>query len=388
MSVLVPRLNAFVKAPWEYAPSKAPVFYNPVMEVNRDFAVLVLQAYQRLSGKNELFVCEPLAGCGVRGIRLAKEVEGVAKVVLNDINLQAAKLMSFNVKLNGVEKTFQIFNEDASLFLRKFSMPRKRFDYVDVDPFGSPVPFLESALKALHSGGMLGLTATDMATLCGVYPKACVRKYWGKPLRTEYCHELAVRLLAGSLVITAARHEISVNFVFSHSTDHYVRLYGIIKYGAKKADESIRKVGYILHCFNCLHREAVENMFPFFKLSCPECGSNLSVAGPLWLGEIFNSEFCGLMLKELMNRNFRLRKFIGKTLNFVKDEVSAPLTYYVVDKISDKLNVPAPSVDSVIEKLREEGFVAVRTHFNMRGVRTNAPARLVIETVKELALRR
>jgi len=42
-SIVVPKLDAYVKEVWEYAPSKAPVFYNPVMELNRDIAVLALQ---------------------------------------------------------------------------------------------------------------------------------------------------------------------------------------------------------------------------------------------------------------------------------------------------------------------------------------------------------
>ena len=46
VSVVVPELKAYVKEPWEYAPSKAPVFYNPAMKVNRDIAVLVLRTYQ------------------------------------------------------------------------------------------------------------------------------------------------------------------------------------------------------------------------------------------------------------------------------------------------------------------------------------------------------
>ncbi|MEM2463971.1 MAG: tRNA (guanine(10)-N(2))-dimethyltransferase, partial [Candidatus Bathyarchaeia archaeon] len=74
--VLVPKLSAFVEKPSEYAPSKAPVFYNPVMELNRDIAVLALQAYQQ-TVKREITVCEPLTGCGVRGIRFALEVEGI-----------------------------------------------------------------------------------------------------------------------------------------------------------------------------------------------------------------------------------------------------------------------------------------------------------------------
>ena len=80
VKVLVPKLEEFVKLPSEYAPSKAPVFYNPVMELNRDFAVLVLQAYQRMVNR-EISVCEPLAGCGIRGIRFVAEVEGVKKAV-------------------------------------------------------------------------------------------------------------------------------------------------------------------------------------------------------------------------------------------------------------------------------------------------------------------
>ena len=36
VEVVVPKLSAYVKKPSDYAPSKAPVFYNPIMELNRD----------------------------------------------------------------------------------------------------------------------------------------------------------------------------------------------------------------------------------------------------------------------------------------------------------------------------------------------------------------
>ena len=54
--VRVPKLKSFVKSPSEYAPSKAPVFYNPVMELNRDIAVLAVQAYQR-TVSHQIVVC-------------------------------------------------------------------------------------------------------------------------------------------------------------------------------------------------------------------------------------------------------------------------------------------------------------------------------------------
>jgi tRNA (guanine26-N2/guanine27-N2)-dimethyltransferase len=45
VKVVVPKLKAFKKQPCDYAPSKAPVFYNPVMELNRDITILAFQAY-------------------------------------------------------------------------------------------------------------------------------------------------------------------------------------------------------------------------------------------------------------------------------------------------------------------------------------------------------
>ena len=72
--IVVPKLKAFVKSPSEYAPSKAPVFYNPVMELNRDIAVLALQAYQKTVNR-EITVCEPLAGCGAKEYALPSKLK-------------------------------------------------------------------------------------------------------------------------------------------------------------------------------------------------------------------------------------------------------------------------------------------------------------------------
>src|SRR4030043_1457612 len=91
VKLLVPKLKAFVTSPSEYAPSKAPVFYNPVMELNRDISVLALQAYQRRTNK-EISICEPLTSSGVRGVRVAAEIHGVSKLLINDINMRAVKV--------------------------------------------------------------------------------------------------------------------------------------------------------------------------------------------------------------------------------------------------------------------------------------------------------
>ena len=380
VQVLVPKLEAYGVNPSDYAPSKAPVFYNPVMEFNRDLTVLAFQAYQRMAGR-EISICDPLTSQGIRGVRFAAEISGVKKVLISDINERAFKLAKHNVQINGLEKMVTVKHKDANCVLSCNASPKKRFDIVDVDPFGTPAPYLDSALRAIRNNGLLASTATDLAPLCGVHVKACIRKYGGRPLRTEYCHELAVRLLAGCTATLAAKHDIGIQVVFSHSSEHYIRLYAQIAYGAKKADESVKSLGYILHCFNCFHRETTHQ--PFGSLQCPECGSKMDYAGPLWLGNIFDPNFIELMIKENKTVAFRNSARITKLLALTKDEAQAPITYYVVDKLSGKLGLPSPSIQAFINALRKSGFQAVQTHFNTRGIRTDAPVAAMHKLLKE-----
>ncbi len=373
VSVLVPKLAAFKVQPSDYAPSKAPVFYNPVMELNRDIAILTVQAYQRAVNR-EISICEPLTSTGIRGVRFATENHGVKNVVISDINQRAFNLAKHNVHLNGLTERVVVQHKDANCLLSCHSAPHMRFDVVDVDPFGSPVPYLDSAIRALRNNGLLAITATDMAPLCGVHTKACIRKYGGKPLRTEYCQELAARLLAGCVVSVAAKHDIGIRVVFSHCSDHYMRVYAEINYGAKKADESIKQMGYVLHCFNCLHRESAKEPSALCLEQCPECGSKMDYAGPLWLGTILDKQFCELIAKENARNALRNSGKIASLLSLATAEAEAPLTYYVVDKISSNLSLPAPSVDALLHVLRANGFQAGPTHFNSRGIKTDAPA--------------
>ena len=376
---IVPKLSSYRNQPSDYAPSKAPVFYNPVMELNRDIAILAARVYQHKVNR-DISICEPLTSSGIRGVRLATEVQN-ARVTLGDINKHAFQLAKHNVALNMLSDRITVQNEDANCLLSYHSAPYKRFDIVDVDPFGSPVPYLDSAIRALRNKGFLAITATDLAPLCGVHVKACVRKYGGKPLRTEYCQELAIRLVAGSVATTAARQDIGIRVVFSHSTDHYIRIYFEIAYGAKKADESIKNMGYILHCFNCLHRETAKA--PSAVCKCPECGREMDCAGPLWLGNILDKTFCESLKKENEHIALRNSSKIDGLLTLIKNEAEAPPTYYVIDKVSSKLRLPMPSLGTMRKLLISSGFSAVSTHFNSRGFRTEASALRIRDFVQK-----
>ena len=75
------------------------------------------------------------------------------------------------------------------------------YDAVDLDPYGSPTQLLDSAVQAVAEGGLLLVTATDMAVLCGNNGEACWGKYGSYPLHRSYCHEMALRILLAAIEV-------------------------------------------------------------------------------------------------------------------------------------------------------------------------------------------
>jgi tRNA (guanine26-N2/guanine27-N2)-dimethyltransferase len=110
----------------------------------------------------------------------------------------------------------------------------------------------------------------------------------------------------------------------------------------------------------------------------------MEYAGPLWLGRIFDAKFVGLMAKENGQRAFRNSAKITKLLTLTREEAEMPPNYYVLDRLSGKFGLPAPSTAAFFEALRAGGFKAVATHFNSRGVRTDAPASAMQTILKNL----
>jgi tRNA (guanine26-N2/guanine27-N2)-dimethyltransferase len=90
------------------------------------------------------------------------------------------------------------------------------------------------------------------------------------------------------------------------------------------------------------------------------------------------------MLREFKERTWRNQKLILRLLSLSRDEAEASPTYYVTDKICDKLNLPVPPLIEVVKALREAGFQATLTHFSSRGLRTDAPAKIVKEITAKL----
>lgn len=360
-----------------------PVFYNALMEMNRDIAVLVLNAYQERLERS-LTIMLPLEATGVRGIRLQLEVPNIQKIIMNDVSPEAYALMQRNVEINQLSDYIEVQNDDALNVLNAYAKRGQRFDVIDVDPFGSPARFLDAAVRALKmDSGLICLTATDMAPLCGVKPEACLRKYGGRPLRTEYCHELAVRLCLNALVTTAARYEIAIEPMLCYSIDHYIRVYACLHYGAQKTDSTLRQLGYIVHCINCDFRMPTQNLLAL-PPNCPNCNAALDYAGPLWLGQLIDVAFCEGMLTIAPQLHLGTEKRITKLLQQMLEEAPGPITYHNIHRICHQYKLNSVPMEKILSELQNQGEFASKTHFSRVSIRTSASRSQIADIIQQL----
>lgn len=100
-----------------------------------------------------------------------------------------------------------------------------QFDAIDLDPYGCPSIFLDSAVQAIKDGGLLLVTATDMAVLAGNSPESCYVKYGAVSLRIKSCHEMALRILLQCIEAHANRYGRYIEPLLSISADFYIRVF-------------------------------------------------------------------------------------------------------------------------------------------------------------------
>lgn len=66
----------------------------------------------------------------------------------------------------------------------------QKYLIIDIDPYGTASPFIDSSVQAICDGGLLMATCTDVAILCGNASESCFAKYGSMSLRADSCHEM------------------------------------------------------------------------------------------------------------------------------------------------------------------------------------------------------
>ncbi len=337
---------------------RLPVFYNPVMKLNRDITLLLLKAWPN----NNLSYADILAGSGVRALRLMKELPArkIREVLVNDGSKDAVKSIRANIVLNKLlsaqKKKLVISNKDANDVL----LQSKGCDVIDIDPFGSPNMFLDAAVKRVARDGLLCVTATDTSALAGTFPNACMRKYWGVPLRNEFMHEVGLRLLIRKVQLVGAQFEKALVPVFSLSQDHYYRVFFRVIKGKSVVDDVVRQ-----HV--CLWYDKKMLAWGMSKNAMTEEG--MLVAGPLWCGSLWDVELVRRMVKEVRN-DVKLSKLLSR----IAGEADIPVVgFFDVHAWCKLLKREVPKMEVILAVVRQQGYTAAVSHINEVGVRTTMP---------------
>ena len=365
VSVLIPNPKDYEKN-GVFDPSWAPVFYNPKMKLNRDLSVLFLSVIKPKT------VVDALSASGIRGIRYYVEVGGIERLILNDKNPLAVELINENVKRNNV--VAEVTNRDANSLLYEI-----KADYIDIDPFGSPSPFILSAINAVKNKGYVAFTATDLSALECSSKFSARRKYDLICEKLSFSKELGIRGLIAKVIREASILKKAAYPIFSFYHEYYYRVLFRVEKGAKKADELLNKQKYYYECPNCGFREIDENLE---KKKCPRCNTDMKVYGPAWSESLWDIDFLTKLRENLKNFDYLENyEIIRKLLDTIYEESKYKAPYYRIDFLASRTKSNIPKKEELIKCLGE----ATNTHFDYRGIKTNRELDEITSCIKKSA---
>lgn len=345
-----------------FPPGSAPIFYNPRMALNRDATVLVAACTRPRS------FLDAMGASGIRGCRAGFEAE--VPVTINDRDPDACSLIRRNADQLGIEAA--VTCRDANAL-----MSEAAFDFVDLDPFGTPAPFIDAAIRS--SVRMTGITATDTAPLCGAHLKAGIRRYMARPMNTDYHAEVGLRILLGYMARMTARYDRGIEPLFCFAHEHFVRLHIRLARGTQAADRTIRRLGFIYQCPACPYREEENSFFPEGRV-CPECGRKTQPIGPLWTGSVQDQDLLDEISIRIPQAGIARPVELGKIVDTCgkEPEVSFSYDYHHLAK---KYRVSPGPIAAVMDAIRDRGYRAERVHYSGYGIKTDAPLDVIRESL-------
>ncbi len=230
----------------------APVAFAPNAAVNRSILVL-FHRVRPVKRFGDVF-----CGVGARAIRLHIEA-GMEWSVLSDVNPIACQIAMINVRRLGLPSEVRCM--DAVATLSTFD-----FDAVDLDVFGTPIPFAQAAFRCVRDG-YVHVTATDLESL---YTQAARRKYLLEGPLPRRNTDLEVRAVVGALARLAASVDVGVEPMYC-LVEPGVRIrVGLeCRRGRSRANETLDMLDYV------------------------------DGVGPIWRGNLHDEDVIEEMLEEL-----------------------------------------------------------------------------------------
>ena len=318
------------------------MFYNPSMAMDRDLGVAFVRAWATARGAPSTG-WEMMAATGARGLRLIRESGSFATFTLTEANPAAVEVLRENARgLAGA----RVVLGDA----RK--VPEgSPFDYVDLDPYGTPAPFVPAALSAVGPSGVLAVTATDMTVLAGAQSEACRRRYGSRPVRGRLGPEGGLRILVAFLARAAREQGRRIRPLLCYVRGHHVR-------------------AFVQVAESPPGNEPVGTIDPA-TWTGPYLGSD-GPYGPLWLGPLFDRPLVDAL--ETPPDAAEARQVTGFLARLHEEVMVDVPFYYEPNVLASSLSLSEPPSEiALLQGLRGEGYRAARTHARPEGIRTDAP---------------
>lgn len=343
-------------------------------------------------------VLEALSASGLRALRYAREIEGIGQVVALDNDKASVEACQRNIKFNGSVASAKVESNLADARVYMLTHP-KEFDVVDLDPYGSPSVFLDSAVQSVVDGGMLMCTATDMAVLCGGNAEVCYSKYGSIPLRAKYCHEMALRILLACIESHANRYKRYIVPILSVRMDFYIRVFVRIYSSASVMKETPLKLSYVYQCVGCdsfhlqqLGRTVTKNNSvkyypgygPAVPQECTDCGKRFNMGGPIWSAPIHDQEWVNSILTDVKAMKDRYPAYdrIIAVLTTVSEELPDVPLFLCLHNLCGTLKCTSPSAVIFRSAVLNAGYRTSGTHASPLGLKTDAPMSVIWDIMR------
>jgi len=395
-------------------------------------------------------ILDALSATGLRALRYSQEIPFTTSVTANDLLPEATRTINLNVEHNRLTSKINSVTGNAITHMYAFAgetpldsnryKPSKKYDVIDLDPYGTAAPFLDAAVQAVRDdGGLLCVTCTDAGVWASNgYPEKCYSLYGGLPIKGMHSHEGGLRLILHAIASSAARYGLAIEPLLSLSIDFYARVF--VKIHKSPADVKFL-AGKTMVVYSCdqgcgawetqlLARNLLKpnksgkgtywkHVFaqaPTVGPECQHCGRNRHLAGPMWAGPLHDVNFVQRILDELPKldkETYQTTTRIEGMLTLALEETLAPpprtdelvpppvpkgradpsvvdaFPFYFIPSVASKvIHCVTPDEIAIKGALLHAGYRVTRSHTKAGTIKTDAPWSFIWKVMREWSRQR
>ena len=404
------------------AKSSGEVFYNPAMAGSRTRSVLLFRhaIEEGMLGDGPVYALDGLTASGLRARRWLNELPyGISsRISATIVDLEKEALdwaRSSQREFPPSDGVGDLQTLQGDLRTAVLSSGRH---WIDIDPYGSPVPFIDSAMQSMARSGVMEVSATDTAALTGSSKTALMRRY-GARVRTDcLAHDSGMRVMLSNISRIAARHDRTIQPLLSIWDSHHLRVSFRVMKSVSSANIMEDRIGWRVFAprkeevaasiDSELQVESGGDALPMhcmLPLNFPVDREDPRVSGPLWIGPTGDRgtmssmseeralESCGPVFIPDDPAGWSQKRFeterrrVAKSVRHLSDEsqVIESCNPIVVDDLAAWLGTGAPpSPRKIVESLRQSGQLAAISSYGKPSFRTTAPWEAVVEAAMSI----